>query len=185
MKKLLIVAATIVTAGMLNAATVSWASGAIKTPTSKDGGWSTTSVVSGDVASYLFLLTSEQYASYGANASAIYSDFKDGKITADKSITTGVASTLKTDNVYTSGDTVYAAILYIDSNVASYEGVDEFYMATTSTWTFPSSSNKSFTNVAGGIGNWTAVGGGSVPEPTSGLLILVGLAGLALRRRRA
>ena len=31
-------------------------------------------------------------------------------------------------------------------------------------------------------GAWTAV---SVPEPTSGLLMLVGLAGLALRRRRA
>ena len=31
-------------------------------------------------------------------------------------------------------------------------------------------------------GAWTAVG---VPEPTSGLLMLVGLAGLALRRRRA
>ena len=30
--------------------------------------------------------------------------------------------------------------------------------------------------------NWTAIG---VPEPTSGLLMLVGLAGLALRRRRA
>lgn len=33
---------------------------------------------------------------------------------------------------------------------------------------------------------WSSVGGGSsVPEPTSGLLMLVGLAGLALRRRRA
>lgn len=32
------------------------------------------------------------------------------------------------------------------------------------------------------VGAWTAV---SVPEPTSGLLMLVGLAGLALRRRRA
>ena len=31
-------------------------------------------------------------------------------------------------------------------------------------------------------GAWTAV---SVPEPTSGLLLLVGMAGLALRRRRA
>ena len=31
-------------------------------------------------------------------------------------------------------------------------------------------------------GAWTAV---SVPEPTSGLLMLIGLAGLALRRRRA
>ena len=32
---------------------------------------------------------------------------------------------------------------------------------------------------------WTNVGGGEVPEPTSGLLMLVGLGALALRRRRA
>ena len=31
-------------------------------------------------------------------------------------------------------------------------------------------------------GNWTAV---AAPEPTSGLLMLLGMAGLALRRRRA
>ena len=33
--------------------------------------------------------------------------------------------------------------------------------------------------------NWTVSGITAVPEPTSGLLMLVGLAGLALRRRRA
>ena len=33
--------------------------------------------------------------------------------------------------------------------------------------------------------NWTALGGSPVPEPTSGLLMLLGMAGLALRRRRA
>lgn len=32
------------------------------------------------------------------------------------------------------------------------------------------------------LGNWTAV---NVPEPTSGLMLLLGMAGLALRRRRA
>ena len=34
-------------------------------------------------------------------------------------------------------------------------------------------------------GAWSAVKGSAVPEPTSGLLLLVGMAGLALRRRRA
>ena len=34
-------------------------------------------------------------------------------------------------------------------------------------------------------GAWHAASGSAVPEPTSGLLMLVGLAGLALRRRRA
>ena len=34
-------------------------------------------------------------------------------------------------------------------------------------------------------GAWSDVKGSAVPEPTSGLLMLVGLAGLALRRRRA
>ena len=32
---------------------------------------------------------------------------------------------------------------------------------------------------------WTGITSASIPEPTSGLLMLVGLAGLALRRRRA
>ena len=34
-------------------------------------------------------------------------------------------------------------------------------------------------------GNWYNLGSAPIPEPTSGLLILLGMAGLALRRRRA
>ena len=35
------------------------------------------------------------------------------------------------------------------------------------------------------IGSWTVSGAVAAPEPTSGLLLLLGVAGLALRRRRA
>ena len=37
----------------------------------------------------------------------------------------------------------------------------------------------------GGTGSSTAWSTAAVPEPTSGLLMLLGMAGLALRRRRA
>ena len=40
------------------------------------------------------------------------------------------------------------------------------------------------TGAVGGA-NWTAVGTAAVPEPTSGLLLLLGVAGLALKRKRA
>jgi hypothetical protein len=47
-------------------------------------------------------------------------------------------------------------------------------------------SVKSLGNLASKVGgNGAATSWTAVPEPTSGLLMLVGLAGLALRRRRA
>ena len=51
---------------------------------------------------------------------------------------------------------------------------------TTGTLTFVAGNQSSYLNDAA---NWKSYG--SIPEPTSGLLMLVGLAGLALRRRRA
>ena len=39
-----------------------------------------------------------------------------------------------------------------------------------------------FGSVANSYVSWTAT---AIPEPTSGLLVLLGMAGLALRRRRA
>ena len=181
-----------VVAGAVHAATVTWASGLLKTPANKEGGYSTTTIASGDVSSYLFLLTADAFNTYSADASAIYSDWKAGTITASKSANTGTSSALKTDNVYGANDTVYAAILYVNGNTTAYEGVEEFYMAGTSTWTFPGTSSKSFANFASGLGGWTAVATPEPPEPpidspepTSGLLMLIGAAGLALRRKRA
>jgi len=65
------------------------------------------------------------------------------------------------------------------------------YYAERASVTTGDDGNGSFTTFgAGTIASQTAAASawssaGSVPEPTSGLLMLVGLAGLALRRRRA
>lgn len=48
------------------------------------------------------------------------------------------------------------------------------------------SSLSSLTITSGNATQWTVAGGAPViPEPTTGLLVLLGVAGLALRRRRA
>jgi hypothetical protein len=57
-------------------------------------------------------------------------------------------------------------------------------------FTMPLNGNTSinFTTGAGFASSgsqWSASGWQNVPEPTSGLLLLMGVAGLALRRRRA
>ena len=60
-------------------------------------------------------------------------------------------------------------------------GVDSFYDVT---WN--SATGIDFVPEHDGIAMNTAVAGSSpIPEPTSGLLMLLGMAGLALRRRRA
>lgn len=55
--------------------------------------------------------------------------------------------------------------------------------ATTASVTFAAGNASS---IAGNASNWKSFGtSSSVPEPTSGLLMLLGMAGLALRRKRA
>ena len=39
--------------------------------------------------------------------------------------------------------------------------------------------------ISAGVSNWNVAGAQAIPEPTSGLLLLLGVAGLALKRRRA
>ena len=87
---------------------------------------------------------------------------------------------------YSKGDQVYAALVF----TTNADGKD-LYSANTvagevgQSGLDASMAGNAWGNLNEGIGDGAATTWQSVPEPTSGLLLLLGVAGLALRRRRA
>ena len=178
MKKLMMLLACGLMMAVAQAASVSWASGAgIKGP----GG---TYAAAGDVKMYVFALTAEQYNDMTA-AKVAELDVSTALLSgATTKSTSGI--TLTNTTKYGAGSDIYAAVLLTVS-----EGGKDYYMAQTMKSTvndldgavsFGSLAKKDY--MSGTALTWTEASGGGVPEPTSGLLLLVGGAMLALRRRR-
>ena len=184
MKKLMIVLGALATAMSVQAATVKWTSGTIYTPGS-DGAFTATKAASGSVSYYLWTMNAETYASTTLDGIAKL-DTGTATATGKNTALGSVVSYSDTKN-YSANDAVNWAILftYTDSDGK------EWYIANMGTGSVDSlGSQISFGNLASAsstyasVSGWTAAGG-AIPEPTSGLLMLVGLAGLALRRKRA
>lgn len=180
MKKLMIALVAVAMAAAVQAATVTWGTVAMY---NAEG-----SKVADTANVYVYLLENETaynnltdiWGAYGA-------DIKAGGTNADGSKATGKYThnaKINAPDTTTANTTYYAAI------IATYGTGDAMkYYAEKASVTTGDDGVGAFTmgggkldTAANAAGAWQAA---ATPEPTSGMLLLMGLAGLALRRRRA
>ena len=181
MKKLMMLAGAMVASLTVSAASVTWGSGTITLQGGAQAG-------KGDVTAYLFELTKAEYDALSVDQ--VYSTYKDslGTANATKSSTAKGAANVRGSDKYAQGDTAYAAILYVSSD-------GSYAIGNLASYKFASSMDAEVSNLsiyiggdtANGAASWASTSGGGsggVPEPTSGLLLLVGAGMLALRRKQ-
>ena len=170
MKKIMILLAAITLGVVANAASVTWMCTAVSTKLS-DG------TSANGVIAYLFegslsdtVLESIAGGTWDASTS--------GYIASKNTTSTGLISQSGIGS-YENETVSFSMILF---NSDSYATATEFKYAEVNNVEFVTANKTAAFSSPLSSATWQAV---AVPEPTSGLLMLVGLAGLALRRRRA
>ena len=199
MKKILIIAATIVVAITANAASYSWGLASFDY-TGPDGSgydadlggnfWS-----GGTAFLYLGTVTYDSDNGFITDGttyvtSSGYDENMFGYGVLDDS---DVSALPTNDSVSSAGNQAYSIVL-VDKQVSDITdaSIENYIIVTGTSSSFydPATENNyaSFvdgTTVIGGDGVAWAPAAEAVPEPTSGLLLLLGMAGLALKRKRA
>lgn len=183
MKKLMFILAAVAMATVAQAASVSWSTVAMY---NSDG-----AKVADTATVYVYLMDADAYNGLSDIWGTYGSDVKAGGTGADASKTSG-KFTHKATNIYAPNGTATANTTYYAAIIATYgTGDDMKYYAEKASVTTGEDGEGLYQFGLGKLDSATAAAsawtsaGSSVPEPTSGLLMLVGLAGLALRRRRA
>ena len=194
MKKLMIAAAVVCAAAMSQAASVTWSASNIYTPADNtvkvDG--TTAYVFGGDytTASIIAALEGKGATDVGTWLEGVSKKYELTTDAGKASFTT--QNTIDPSTVGLTADGTKQNLYLLVFDTDGVTDASKFYV-TEKEATVATSGNSSFSFGAQGntkgydgasqiAGNWHAV---NVPEPTSGLLLLLGVAGMALRRRRA
>ena len=196
MKKLIVAACAVVSAIALNAASVSWQAtkGSLY-----DGAASPAKITSGEA--YLVFVTSTYTQDSIVEAFATANGDKTATLTAmGTSVATGTAA-IDSGTSRPAGTSTYNLTADGTAYFVVFNG-DKMYVSATTDVTYDAlttegsalfttslaSSSKTMKDAADGFAgaSWYKVSGSEpVPEPTTGMLVLLGVAGLALRRKRA
>lgn len=190
MRKILTAVAIVCVAAFAQAAVVNWQIGFINGP-GASGGWDTEPA--GATVTAQLLVSASYTGTAGAYALGDLIIFSDGDTMAAGDIADGYGWATTSDSL--NGDATYYAQVILTSGESTLKS--QIVSFETS---LMSGSGDPVFGFAGDVGNVLALPGESldatygtfsssgwsaVPEPTSGLLMLLGMAGLALRRRRA
>ena len=184
MKKILVAVIAIASAFAVNAASVNWLmSNGVLSP-SPDG-----SATSGRCSYYTMLVFTADQATEVDSAIAA-GNFTTLSTIAVSSYQAGKAGTFSgaVDNLTGTSASLFAVVFDTYSSTETIADAGYYYKTGTVTQdTYdPSGSDPATTanfTATQMTGTWTSTA--AIPEPTSGLLMLLGMAGLALRRRRA
>lgn len=175
MKKIMLAIAAVATASVVNAAACSWSGAAVALQTTGDA-----------ATSYAIYLLDASVTS-ASDMTALLSAGDTSKIAAATvANTSGIAAGTTmarwstTFGDYTAGESyTYYTVIFNDALASA----DHYMITGEKTATVPDSGDLSMAFGTQASNTWNEMA--AVPEPTSGLLLLLGVAGLALRRKRA
>ena len=178
MKKLIIAAAMVCAAAFAQAATVNWGITGVKDAdgNAPTAGWAVmafyTEVGAGSSAIEA-AIASKAAASLAFDVQSLSVSMKKGKFGPADATAAGITDTSKNYDMYfvvfnNSDATAATKYVMVSDLNRAYSGMDAKYTAAGDFSTLPA---------------WQDISAPVIPEPTTGLLVLLGVAGLALRRR--